>query len=442
LTAELPNGDIQSYILNSIENSQSVIHPVTHENPHHAAMITDGMFYTGTLKSRQSLHMTADLDPTEVKDHINNHPLKHLDKQGVDSGNPVDTIKGDVHIARTYGERYQWREGVDFNYGLNATYNFGQQYVENHAYQDTIDGEDFDVSGKLDSFDDSVASIVRSDLQSGLAKEREVGFVQKDFGNKYNYHEGVVRNWAAGMNGSGHHVEMNFGGRYIENQLKTDSGMPDISGLNGAVSDTTLAIKTVGDEARYNDGLIDVHHEGDMAHVQTGSHTSEITGDHTTKIVSGTATVEHSIAGGAITTSIVGASEEKIDKTLTGDITETITTVGNITQTINAIEYTVTNTSPTYKDTNTGNSDSFKLAMKTETVLGLVNDNFIGGKVESFTGMKTTMTTAGEVTIGKAADLRKNFSKIDEAATAIEKHQSKIVDGAIAMFKSKINMLG
>jgi hypothetical protein len=176
--------------------------------------------------------------------------------------------------------------------------------------------------------------------------------------------------------------------------------------------------------------------------VQTGNHTSEITGDHSTKIVSGTATVEHSIAGGAITTSIVGASEETIDKTLTGDITETITTVGNITQTINAIEYTVTNTSPTYKSTNTGNSDSFKLAMKTETVLGLVNDNFIGGKIESFTGMKTTMTTAGEVTIGKAADLRKNLSKIDEAATAIEKHQSKIVDGAIAMFKSKINMLG
>lgn len=37
---------------------------------------------------------------------------------------------------------------------------------------------------------------------------------------------------------------------------------------------------------------------------------------------------------------------------------------------------------------------------------------------------------------------RNIIPKIYQAATAIVKHQSKIVDGAIAMFKSKINMLG
>ena len=430
------------YILNALENSQSVIHPVTHENPHHAAMITDGMFYTGALKSRQSLHMTADLDPTEVKDHINNHPLKHLDKQGVDSGNPVDTIKGDVHIARTYGERYQWREGVDFNYGLNATYNFGQQYVENHAYQDTIDGEDFDVSGKLDSFDDSVASIVRSDLQSGLAKEREVGFVQKDFGNKYNYHEGVVRNWAAGMNGSGHHVEMNFGGRYIENQLKTDSGMPDISGLNGAVSDTTLAIKTVGDEARYNDGLIDVHHEGDMAHIQTGNHTSEITGDVTTTVTSGTATVEESIAGGAVTKSIMGASEDTLEKTITGDITETITAAGKMAITITAAtEYTSMITAPTLKQTTTGNMDWIKSA-ESQLVLGMHTDNFMGAKFanslalvsENFAGVKMA-TYAGPKIDDKKIHIRKS-------ATSMDKGESFLTDYKIGKLGYKLTLIG
>jgi len=415
---------------------------VTHENPHHAAMITDGMFYTGALKSRQSLHMTADLDPTEVKDHINNHPLKHLDKMGVDSGNPVDTIKGDVHIARTYGERYQWREGVDFNYGLNATYNFGQQYVENHAYQDTIDGEDFDVSGKLDSFDDSVASIVRSDLQSGLAKEREVGFVQKDFGNKYNYHEGVVRNWAAGMNGSGHHVEMNFGGRYIENQLKTDSGMPDISGLNGAVSDTTLAIKTVGDEARYNDGLIDVHHEGDMAHIQTGNHTSEITGDVTTTVTSGTATVEESIAGGAVTKSIMGASEDTLEKTITGDITETITAAGKMAITITAAtEYTSMITAPTLKQTTTGNMDWIKSA-ESQLVLGMHTDNFMGAKFanslalvsENFAGVKMA-TYAGPKIDDKKIHIRKS-------ATSMDKGESFLTDYKIGKLGYKLTLIG
>ncbi len=306
---------------------------------------------------------------------------------GMDSGNPVDTIKGNVHIARTYGERYQWREGVDFNYGLNATYNFGQQYVENHAYQDKAVEENFDVSDKLDSFDDSVAAIVRSDIQPGLNKEREVGFVKKDFGNKYYYHEGIERNWASGVGGNGHHVTMNFGGRYIENQLTTDSGMPDTSGINGSVSDTALAIKTVGDEARYNEGVIDVHHEGDLKHIQTGSVTSEITGDQDTKVTSGAATVEESISGGAVSKTIMGASEDTLEKTITGDITETITTAGKMTITVTAaMEYSRIVTAPIAKETITGNWDCIKSA-ENQTVLGICSDNYFGMKSSIFGGL-------------------------------------------------------
>ena len=430
------------YILNALENSQSVLHPVTHENPHHAAMITDGMLYTGALKSRQSLHMTADLDPTEVREHISKHPLQHLKKDGTDSGNPVDIIKGDVHIARTYGERYQWREGVDFNYGLNATYNFGQQYVENHADETPDATKAFPIPG-LDSADSTAAGKADDSLQTGLADDQKAGLVQKNFGNQYIYDEGITRTWAAGPGACREHITLNFGGRYIENQLTKDAGDQDTSGLNGLVSDETLAIKTVGDESRYNEGVIDIHHKGDMKHIQTGTHTSEITGDDTIKIVSGPATMEKSICGGKIATSIIGASEDKLEKKLTGDLTEMIITTGKMTYTYNATaEYSEINLSPVYKSTNTGNSDFFNFALKSETVLGLVNDNFIGGKVETFTGLKTTMTTAGEVNIGKAADLKKHFSKLDQATAAIEKHQSKIVDGAIAMFKSKINMLG
>ena len=431
------------YILNALENSQSVIHPVTNENPHHAAMITDGMLYTGALKSRQSLHMSADLDPTEVKEHINNNALQHLSKMGLDSGNPVDVIKGEVHINRTYGERYQWREGVDFNYGLNATYNFGQQYIENHSDEKTADAEIFDIPG-LDSTESTVAGNTDDVLQAGLADERKSGLVTKNFGNQYQYDEGITRTWAKGPDASGQHSTLNFGGRYIENQLKSDSGDPDTSGLNGTVSDKTLAIKTVGDEARYNEGNIDVHHKGNLKRVQSdGSVSSELTGDKETKIISGTATVEESISGGAVSKTIMGASEDKLEKTITGDITETITSAGKVALTVTAgMEYTRTVNAPSTKETISGNTDLFKLAMKTETIIGLVNDNFIGGKVETFTGMKVTNTTAGEITIGKAADLRKHSSKLDQASTAIEKHQSKIVDGAIAMFKSKLNMIG
>ncbi len=154
-------------------------------------------------------------------------------------------------------------------------------------------------------------------------------------------------------------------------------------------------------------------------------------------------TVEESISGGAVSKTIMGASEDTLEKTITGDITETITTAGKMTITVTAaMEYSRIVTAPIAKETITGNEDLIKTAMKSETVIGLVNDNFIGGKFETFTGMKVTNTIAGEVTIGKASDLRKNFSKLDQASTVIEKHQSKIVDGAIAMFKSKLNMLG
>jgi len=429
------------YILNALENSQSVIHPVTHENPHHASIITDGMYYTGALKSHQSLHMTAFLDPTEVKEHINNNTLQHLTNTGLDSGNPVDVIKGDVHIDRTYGERYQWREGVDFNYGLNASFNFGQQYVENHCDEKTADSEVFDIPG-LDSTDSTVAGNTDDILQTGLSDERKAGLVTKNFGNQYNYSEGITRTWAKGPSASGQHSTLNFGGRYIENQLTSDSGDPDTSGINGSVSDSTLAIKTVGDEARYNEGEIDVHHKGDLKHVQTGSVTSEITGDHETKITSGAATVEESISGGAVSKTIMGASEDKLEKTITGDITETITTAGKMAVTVTAAaEYTSMITAPTIKKTTTGSMDLLKSA-ESQVVLGICTDTFMGIKNENFIGLKITNTNAGEINIGKASDLRKTNARIDQAASAIEKHQSKIVNGAIAMFKSKLNMLG
>ena len=58
------------------------------------------------------------------------------------------------------------------------------------------------------------------------------------------------------------------------------------------------------------------------------------------------------------------------------------------------MEHTRSINAPSTKEIISGNTDLFKLAMKTETIIGLVNDNFIGGKVETFTGMKVTNTTA------------------------------------------------
>ena len=425
------------YIMNALENSQSVIHPVTHENPHHAALITDGMYYTGALKSRQSLHMTSDLDPTEVKDHINNHPLKHLKKDGTDSGDPVDTIKGDVHINRTYGERYQWREGVDFNYGLNATYNVGQQYTENHADDSQDITQSYDIPG-LDAAESSAAGNVDDAVQAGLAEERKAGLVTKNFGNQYKYDQGITRTWAAGPNASGEHSTINFGGRYIENQLTTTSGDPDSSGINGSVSDTTLAIKTVGDEARYNEGVIDIHHEGDMKHIQTGAHTSEITGDVTETV---TGNIKKDTTGD-VTENITGGKYE-VNQTLSGDSNQIIMAGGKMSiQATAGTEISSIEITPAKKATISGNEDWFKGAMKTETVGGLVNENFIGGKMsnsiavvsENFAGAKMS-TYAGPKIDDKKVYIRKS-------ATALDKGETFLTDYKIGKLGYKLTLIG
>jgi len=404
-------------------------------------MITDGMLYTGALKSRQSLHMTADLDPTEVREHISKHPLQHLKKDGTDSGNPVDIIKGDVHIARTYGERYQWREGVDFNYGLNATYNFGQQYVENHADETPDATKAFPIPG-LDNADSKAAGKADDSLQTGLADDQKAGLVQKNFGNQYIYDEGITRTWAAGPNANGPHKEINFCGRYIENQLTATSGDPDPSGINGIIGDQSLAIKTVGDEARYNEGVIDIHHKGDMLHKQTGNHISDITGDTTTTITSDTAKVEETISGGAVSRSITGASKDTLEKMITGDITETINSATKIAVNITAaVEYNEIITSPIIKQTRTGNSDWLKSA-ENQVVVGACFDTYLGGKVsttggavnENFGGVKLA-TYAGPKIDDKKIYIRKSKTKLD-------KEESVLKSGKIGKFGYKLTFIG
>ena len=400
-------------------------------------MITDDMLYTGALKSRQSLHMTANLDPTEVREHISKHPLQHLKKDGTDSGNPVDIIKGDVHIARTYGERYQWREGVDFNYGLNATYNFGQQYVENHADETPDATKAFPIPG-LDSADSTAAGSADDSLQAGLADDQKAGLVQKNFGNQYIYDEGITRTWAAGPNANGPHKEINFCGRYIENQLTATSGDPDPSGINGIIGDQSLAIKTVGDEARYNEGVIDIHHKGDMLHKQTGNHISDITGDITetvtgnvTKDITGDVTENTTGAAEAVTKTISG--NQDYTATIGGNITETITATGTYTQMITALDCSTTVS---------GNDSIFKTAADTAFIAGIKTETFGGMVTSSTLGMKNDINMGGKIELGKAADLTEHNSYIVKLNQQILKGQAMIEKAATKIQNATLTMIG
>jgi hypothetical protein len=417
------------YILNALENSQSVIHPVTHENPHHAAMITDGMLYTGALKSRQSLHMTAKLDPTEVKDHINNNALTRLDTKGIDSCELLDTIKGDEHINRTYGERYQWREGVDFNYGLNATYNFGQQHTENHADNLTADTGVFDIPG-LDSADSSTADEA---LQSGLSDERKVGIIQKDFGNKYNYHEGHAYNWSTGYKDQGLHKTLNFGGCYVENNTSANAPSDMVndhtSGFPSSPSDSDLTTRTIGNTFELQ--------EGNQVDVLTGNLTSEMTGD-----------TEETITGN-ITANVTGDTTETItgnlDTTLTGDTTEMVT--GNTTTTKmgdDTVTHQGNQTVTTLGDVISSHTGSITVSDSGEsyTCMGFSDSKFLGGYVqlsaaiatENYLGGKLE-THSGTLISNEKGELRKKEMSIEDVKTIIQKKAKLIQEKAnIMMF--------
>jgi hypothetical protein len=190
--------------------------------------------------------------------------------------------------------------------------------------------------------------------------------------------------------------------------------------------------------------VIDAYHEGDMEHGQVGNHYSEITGDVTTTVTSGTATVEESIAGGAVSKTITGASEDTLEKTITGDITETITSAGNIAITVTAAaEYSRMVTAPTAKETITGNWDCIKSA-ENQTILGICSDNyfgmkssFLGGIVqESFGGIKIATHSGLSIENKNKGIMGKTEMSITEAKSAA------IAKAKLYMNQAKMVLLG
>lgn len=262
--------------------------------------------------------------------------------------------------------------------------------------------------------------------------------MQKNFGNQYIYDEGITRTWAAGPNACREHITLNFGGRYIENQLTKDAGDQDTSGLNGLVSDETLAIKTVGDESRYNEGVIDIHHKGDMKHIQTGAHTSEITGDVTETV---TGNVKKDVTGD-VTETITG-SAEAITKTISGNQDYTATIGGNITETITATgTYTQMITALDCSTTVSGNDSIFKTAADTAFIAGIKTETFGGMVTSSTLGLKNDINMGGKIELGKAADLTEHNSYIVKLNQQILKGQAMIEKAATKIQNATLTMIG
>ena len=386
-------------------------------------MITDGMLYTGALKSRQSLHMTANLDPTAVREHISNTPFMRLDEKGINSCELLDLIKGDAHIHRNYGNQYHWREGIDFNHGYAAIFNFGQQYVENHADADSADNEIFELPG----LDPNDVPAVNKDIQQGLNDERNVGLVQKDFGNKYYYHEGHAYNWSTGYKNQNIHKTFNFGGCYVENNTAANAPADMLndftSGFSGSPKDSDLITKTIGNTFDLQEGDKDEAHTGNLTSVMTGDTEETITGNITVDLKGDTL---ETITGN-IEINLMGDTSENIigntDTIKTGDDTLTHTGNQNIISVGDIVENhtgnkTVTDTGTTHNGIGAWSNNY--LATYSNFVAGGAVDAFLGGKIETHHGPHL-QTKQGE--FGKNELKIEDFKslKMDKSMTIIQK---------------------
>jgi type VI secretion system VgrG family protein len=253
------------YIMNALENSQSTRVPVSNANPHHAALITDGLLYTETAKSHKTLHLSSqflhkDVIPVE---------FSQLDFDGKDSGNKVDEIKGEHHIQRRYGDEYSFIDGNNYTYGRECSFHFGQDYNEYHANWNAVDESNNDFKIEKDMLYPSDRSLAKD---SAIEASKQVGLVEKSYGNKYNYLAGTESNWAHGPDGQGAHKTFNYGGRYEENQtLDPKARIDDVNGFPETPDDKALVKKTIGNTFSYQ--------EGNNIQVAKGDVTSELEGN-------------------------------------------------------------------------------------------------------------------------------------------------------------------
>src|SRR5690606_34587059 len=96
------------YIQCALENSTSLITPVSNKNPHHAAILTDGMLKTEALKSRQSLHISGQHSAKEVKAFISSDENKifEYDSRGKRLNEKIVPEEGKNNIEEREGDRY------------------------------------------------------------------------------------------------------------------------------------------------------------------------------------------------------------------------------------------------------------------------------------------------------------------------------------------------
>ncbi len=400
------------YIMSALENSQSTRVPVSNINPHHTAMITDGLLYTETAKSRKSLHISSQFK----RDAVTPVEFAHLDFDGKDTGEKVDEIKGEHHISRRYGDVYSFIDGNHYTYGRECSFHFGHDYNEYHANWQAVDESSNDFEIEKDMLYPSDRPLAKD---SAIEASKQVGLVNKSYGNQYNYSAGTQSNWAHGPDGSGAHKTFNYGGRYEENQtLDSKARIDDVAGFPETPDDKALVKKTIGNTFSYQEGK-DIHvAKGDVTKELEGNTLSTVKGNHSDTIT-GDLNLKRK---GKQTLQADGDIDEKI----TGNIKQLQT--GDLDNKVDGKE----------KQEVSGDSEHSNMGKLKQTVQGKFEYTGMAGADITQKGTRNT-TVDNEVLTAKSANIDiKNIT--EKFGVAQTKAQSMMIDSKLVDVKSKMIM--
>ena len=400
------------YIMSALENSQSTRVPVNNANPHHATMITDGLLYTETAKSRKSLHVSSQFK----RDEVVPVEFSHLDFDGKDTSEKVDEIKGEHHIYRRFGDEYSFIDGNNYTFGRECSFHFGQDYNEYHANWQAVDESSNDFEIEKDMLYPSDRSLAKD---SAIEASKQVGLVNKSFGNQYHYQAGTESNWAHGPDGQGAHKTFNYGGRYEENQtLDPKARIDDVKGFPETPDDNALVKKTIGNSFVYQEGKNIQVAKGDVTQELEGNTLSTVKGNHSDTIT-GDWNVNRK---GKQTLEAQGDIENKV----TGNIKQQQT--GDLNNKIDGKE----------KKEVSGDSEHTNMGKVKQTIQGKLEYTGMAGADINQKGTRNT-TVDNDIFTAKSANLDiKN--KTEKFGVAQTKAQSMMIDSKLIDTKAKMIM--
>jgi type VI secretion system VgrG family protein len=309
------------------------------------------------------------------------------------SEDPLDMNDGMNRISMQYGNQYNYIEGNIYTWGADYMISFGNDYEEVHEKGESND-EYFYMTDRMRALGTSLSGTDYSGWTDG-----EDGLVEKNWGDKCEYHEGRAFNWSGGRGPGSSLQTFNYGNGYTENLLEVTQGTSvDLSALDKLHADTYTGYsqidpakstieKTFGATYSYQNGF--------SLDVKVGNSVSKVYGDSDDTINGN----QKEFITGASASTVIGARSEIF----------------------------------------TGAKSETNVSGSTSQCFGVAQELFIGGKAENslawcnefMLGFQTGITMAGFLKFTGGFGIDRTVARINQEDVTLKDTHAKIVAHAI-----------